>query len=74
MYIGGALPTVRVPKAPPRPVSNQAWETALSKADRRTGLLAAEAGLCRAEVALAHSNDLMDVRAPPAAGPRQGRQ
>lgn len=62
-YIGDALPKVRVPKAPPRPTSDRAWESALSQADRRTELLlrlAAEAGLRRAEVAQVHTDDLMD--------------
>lgn len=63
-YIGDALPKVRVPKAPPRPANDDAWETALAKADRRTELmlrLAGEAGLRRAEIAQVHSHDLMDA-------------
>ncbi|RFZ70475.1 Tyrosine recombinase XerD [Mycobacterium marinum] len=63
VYIGDSLPKVRVPKAPPRPTSDRAWETALAQADRRTELmlrLAGEAGLRRAEVAQVHTNDLMD--------------
>lgn len=63
VYIGDALPKVRVPKAPPRPTSDRAWEAALANADRRMELmlrLAGEAGLRRAEVAQVHTNDLMD--------------
>jgi hypothetical protein len=67
VYIGEALPKVRVPKAPPRPASDQAWEVAMSKADRRTELmlrLAGECGLRRAEVAQVHTKDLVDVGCP----------
>ncbi|WP_368834368.1 tyrosine-type recombinase/integrase [Mycobacterium intracellulare] len=67
VYIGDALPKVRVPKAPPRPAGDRVWETALSKADRRTELmlrLAGECGLRRAEVAQVHSHDLMDIGTP----------
>lgn len=63
-YIGDALPKVRVPKAPPRPANDDAWQTALEKADRRTELmlrLGGEAGLRRAEIAQVHSHDLMDA-------------
>ncbi len=59
-----ALPTVRVPKAPPRPASDQAWDAALAHADARMRLmlrLAAEAGLRRAEVAVVHTNDLVEI-------------
>lgn len=63
LYIGDALPVVRVPKAPPRPASDEAWQAALANADRRTELmlrLAGEAGLRRAEIAQVHTGDLMD--------------
>ncbi|ORC14702.1 integrase [Mycobacterium kansasii] len=63
VYIGDALPVVRVPKAPPRPASDEAWQAALANADRRTELmlrLAGEAGLRRAEIAQVHTADLMD--------------
>lgn len=63
VYIGDALPRVRVPKAPPRPASDDAWRKALEAADRRTELmlrLAGEAGLRRAEIAQVHTRDLMD--------------
>jgi integrase len=66
-YLGDALPKVSVPHASPRPTSDQAWEAAMSKADRRTELMlrfAAECGLRRAEVAQVHSRDLMDVGYP----------
>ncbi|BBY35906.1 hypothetical protein MMAN_00400 [Mycobacterium mantenii] len=62
--IADALPTVRVPKAPPRPATDEAWVAALERADQRMELmlrLAAEAGLRRAEVAQVHSRDLIDV-------------
>lgn len=62
VYLGDALPRVRVPKAPPRPAGDDAWQTALAKADRRTELmlrLAAEAGLRRAEIAQVHSSHLV---------------
>lgn len=62
--IADALPNVRVPKAPPRPASDDAWEKALASADQRVELmlrLAGEAGLRRAEVACVHSRDLIDV-------------
>jgi integrase len=58
------LPTVRVPKAPPRPASDQAWAAALAAADDRMRLmlrLAGEAGLRRAEVACVHTRDLIEV-------------
>lgn len=61
-----ALPAVRVPKAPPRPASDDAWSTALARADDRIRLmlrLAGEAGLRRAEVAQVHSRDVVDVDA-----------
>jgi len=61
VYLGDALPRVRVPKAPPRPANDDAWQTALAKADRRTELmlrLAGEAGLRRAEIAQVHSSHL----------------
>ncbi|MFP1155565.1 tyrosine-type recombinase/integrase [Mycobacterium sherrisii] len=64
VYIADALPKVRVPKAPPRPASDQAWVAALERADQRTELmlrLAAEAGLRRGEIAQLHANDLIDV-------------
>lgn len=62
--IAEALPAVRVPKAPPRPTTDRAWERALAGADQRVELmlrLAAEAGLRRAEVAGVHARDLIDV-------------
>jgi integrase len=58
---GADLPRVRVPKAPPRPASDQAWDVAWGRADARLRLmlrLAAEAGLRRAEVAQVHTDDL----------------
>jgi integrase len=61
VYLGDALPRVRVPKAAPRPVGDDAWEAALAGADRRTELmlrLAAEVGLRRAEIAQVHSSHL----------------
>jgi len=61
VYLGDALPRVRVPEAPPRPANDDAWQTALEKADRRTKLmlrLAAEAGLRHAEIAQVHSSHL----------------
>ncbi len=61
VYLGDALPRVRVPKAQPRPASDDAWQAALANADRRTELmlrLAAEAGLRRAEIAQVHSSHL----------------
>jgi integrase/recombinase XerC len=66
-YLAGELPRVRRPKAPPRPASDQAWDTAIAAADARTTLmlrLAGEAGLRRAEVARVHTRDLVDVGAP----------
>jgi integrase len=62
--IADALPKVRIPKAPPRPATDQAWVAALARADQRLELmlrLAAECGLRRAEVAQVHSRDLIDV-------------
>lgn len=67
IYLGDALPRVRVPKPAPRPASDDAWEQALAKADRRTELmlrLAAEAGLRRAEIAQLHVSHL-DAAPPP---------
>lgn len=67
VYLGDALPRVRVPKAPPRPTSDTAWETALSGADRRAELmlrLAGECGLRREEIGQIHANDLLDIGAP----------
>lgn len=61
---GDDLPKVRVPKAPPRPASDQAWDAAWGRADARMRLmlrLAGEAGLRRAEVATVHTRDLVDV-------------
>lgn len=61
------LPKVRVPKAPPRPASDHAWEVALAGASPRVVLmmrLAAEGGLRREEVAQVHHHDLIDVGAP----------
>ncbi|RFZ48252.1 Tyrosine recombinase XerC [Mycobacterium marinum] len=63
VFIGDSLPKVRVPKSPPRPATDDAWWTALAKADRRTEMmlrLAGEAGLRRAEIAQVHTSDLMD--------------
>ena len=39
VYLGDALPRVRVPKAQPRPASDDAWQAALANADRRTELM-----------------------------------
>ncbi|HEU4360478.1 MAG TPA: tyrosine-type recombinase/integrase [Mycobacterium sp.] len=67
IYIGDALPKVRVPQAPPRPASDHAWEAALSNADPRTEImlrLAGEAGLRRGEIAQVHTRDLMDAGVP----------
>ncbi|MCV7101548.1 tyrosine-type recombinase/integrase [Mycobacterium palustre] len=67
-YIGDALPRVRVPKVPPRPAGDEAWEAALAQADQRTELmlrLAGEAGLRRAEIAQVHSSHLDSVGGNP---------
>jgi len=64
---GDDLPKIRVPKAPPRPASDKAWEAALSGASPRVVLmlrLAGEAGLRREEVAQVHYRDLIDVGQP----------
>jgi integrase/recombinase XerC len=58
---GDDLPKVRVPKAPPRPASDEAWDVAWGRADARLRLilrLAGEVGLRRAEVACVHSDDV----------------
>ena len=65
VYLGDALPKVRIPKAPPRPASDAAWQAALGKADRRTELmlrLAGELGLRRAEIAQVHASHFDDGR------------
>lgn len=57
-----ALPRVRPATPSPRPAAEIAYREALSRADERGRLmlrLAAEAGLRRAEVAQAHSRDLV---------------
>ncbi|OBK89447.1 hypothetical protein A5649_13425 [Mycolicibacter heraklionensis] len=62
------LPKVRIPKAPPRPASDQAWSTAMAAASPRVRLmlrLAGEAGLRRAEVAQVHTHDLIDLDGRP---------
>ena len=64
VYIADALPRVRIPKSPPRPATDQAWVAALERADARTELmlrLAAEAGLCRGEIAQVNIKDLVEV-------------
>jgi integrase len=66
-HIADELPRVRVPKAPPRAASDQAWEAALAGASPRVVLmlrLAGEAGLRREEVAQVHHHDLIDVGQP----------
>jgi integrase/recombinase XerC len=63
VWVGDELQGVRVPKAVPRPASDDAWQAALTAADARSALmlrLAAEAGLRRAEVAQVHTRDLLD--------------
>lgn len=58
-----ALLPVRAPKRTPRPTPDLAWRVALAAADRRTTLmlrLAGEAGLRRAEIAVAHTRDLIE--------------
>lgn len=60
-YLGDVLPRLAQPKAAPRPVSDDAWSTAVAAADARTLLmlrLAAEVGLRRAEVAQVHTRDV----------------
>ncbi|WP_019969328.1 tyrosine-type recombinase/integrase [Mycobacterium sp. 141] len=58
-----ALLPVRAAKRTPRPTPDMAWRVALAAADRRTTLmlrLAGEAGLRRAEIAVAHTRDLAE--------------
>ena len=62
------LPRVRVPQAPPRPASDEAWVAALAASTPRVRLmlrLAGEAGLRRAEVAVVNTGDLIDVAGQP---------
>lgn len=62
------LPKVRVPKAPPRPASDEAWNTAMAVATARVRLmlrLAGEVGLRRAEVAQVHTGDLIEIDGRP---------
>ncbi|WP_232375434.1 tyrosine-type recombinase/integrase [Mycolicibacterium baixiangningiae] len=62
-YLPDALPSVRIPAAVPRPVPDDAWRTALAKADPRVTLmmrLAAEVGMRRAEVARVHTRDVVE--------------
>lgn len=61
-YLGDVLPTVRQPKAVPRPAPDDAWAAALAAADARTRLilrLAGEVGLRRSEVAQLHTRDVI---------------
>ncbi|RLP70959.1 integrase [Mycetocola reblochoni] len=58
-----ALPRVRVTTPPARPIGPTAYEDAMTKADERTRLilrLAYEAGLRRAEIAVIHSDDIIE--------------
>ncbi|MGP6203905.1 tyrosine-type recombinase/integrase [Microbacterium sp. F2] len=58
------LPAIRVGVARPRPVLDDEYAAALAKADAGDRLalrMAAELGMRRAEVAVAHSRDLMDA-------------
>jgi integrase/recombinase XerC len=60
--VGALLPTVRASLPTPRPVSDRVYKEALAQADRRTSLMirmAGELGMRRAEVAVAHSRDLI---------------
>lgn len=57
-----SIPVVSVPKAPPRPAPQEAYEAALATASPKVVLalrLAREAGLRRAEIARVHSKDLL---------------
>ncbi|RWZ52945.1 integrase [Labedella phragmitis] len=57
-----ALPRVKAIIPPARPIPTPLYEAALRKADERTGLmlrLAYDAGLRRGEIAVVHSDDLM---------------
>lgn len=58
------VPAVRVPQGVPRPVPESVLQLAIDQADPRTRLmllLAAYAGLRRAEVACVHSDDVTDL-------------
>lgn len=58
-----SLPAVRAAKPLPRPVTDEAYRYALARADERTRLMirmAGELGLRRAEVATAHSRNLIE--------------
>lgn len=60
--IAKVLPSVRVVVSEPNPVPVPVYEAALRRADERTALIlrmAKEAGMRRAEIAVAHSSDLM---------------
>lgn len=62
------LPKVRVPKSPPRPASDSAWESAWTSASPRVRVmlrLAGETGLRRSEVAQVHTDDLLDLDGGP---------
>ena len=62
VYIGDEIPSVRIPKAAPRPAPDDAWEAALAAADARGTLmlrLAGEVGLRRGEVAQVHTRDVL---------------
>lgn len=61
--VSARLPTVKVPDAPPRPTPDKALEDALDRSDSRTRLmllLAARAGLRRAEIAALHTGNVED--------------
>jgi integrase len=62
-YLPDHLPSVPIPPATARPVTDDAWRRAIAGADPRVALmmrLAAEAGLRRAEVAQAHTRDVLE--------------
>jgi integrase/recombinase XerC len=62
-HIADDLPVVRERVAPARPVPDHAWQQALLAATPRVAImlrLAAEAGLRRGEVAVVHTQDLVD--------------
>jgi integrase len=58
-----ALPRVQSPQPRPRPAPDEVWEELLAKApprERLMALLAGEAGLRRAEIAVCHRDDLIE--------------
>ncbi|HEY5336102.1 MAG TPA: tyrosine-type recombinase/integrase, partial [Mycobacteriales bacterium] len=59
------LPTIAVPAGKPKPIPDDVLEAALAKADasgRLMIMLAAWAGLRRADIAAVHSDDVVGVR------------